>query len=197
MGVEDLFKSEKIKSAIIQAQKLKTGGSTRPPDLPITPEIKTLTGIKKVGDPIKHLTGIKKIDPEPEVVEDYGLKIPTMLTDPPIVTGIKGVEAFWKSILGTPEEKTQAVFEGLGAVGIDPGETATQNIMDQLRDPSNQSWATQNYFTFPGIEPVKTDITLPSFNLDLGGAFAGFGNTAILAVAILGGIYILGKSIGR
>lgn len=102
----------------------------------------------------------------------------------------EGVTNFWDILLGTGEQKAEAVGETYGI--FDKTFTEEMDIFSQQAAENIPDWGTQQYF----ITGTPVDIDLPEFP-DIFGGLKDVGKWVLIGGAAILGVYLLGKVLGR
>lgn len=136
--------------------------------------------------------------PEQAIKQDITIKtadvgVPQAMTD--VYTkgawwaGLDVYKQFWATLIGTPEEKIDAMTYLL------PIGSQSRDILSEVRAALAKSEiGGKNYLTTGIGEPVPVDI--PEFKFELPDIMGGLSSIAIIGIIALGGIYLLGKVIG-
>jgi len=141
--------------------------------------------------PISSYKKGEVISRSPTAIKDMGYDIPQKIKDslsqPPVVAQAGMMWDFWKLWLGTPQDKLETVTpylpvnEGTSQIIYDVGKQIEQQ-------PNNEWYTSQNYFTFPGVEPI-------AFNFPELPNFGDIGKWLLIGGVAIAGIYLLGKAI--
>jgi len=108
----------------------------------------------------------------------------------PIQSGLDVVGDFWQMAIGTPAEKTDVIQDVFDITAKESGEEKPLSDVLYGEEGERPSWVDQPTLTVPYVEPIA----LPKIGLpNLG----DIGKWALIIAGGLGGIYLLGKYLGR
>lgn len=110
----------------------------------------------------------------------------------PMGLAYEGITNFWDILLGTGEQKAEAIGETYGI--FDERFTEQMDIFSQKAGENIPDWGTQQYFTTGFNTPAP--ITMPEFP-DIFGGLKDVGKWILIGGGVLAGVYLLGKILGR